>query len=260
MGHRQFAATLLSSFTFAVAASGQMVGPPPNCTPAPPQGCDEQTRLSRSYDVVLELATEEVVRTVAHGPTVWNTACNCAVLPCWQPPRVCDPVQYTHTRTEQTCWEVSGSVEVEGKTSLLLSLFGELGVTVNIGGSLSRCIEVSTSIAGTVPTDDCWNHAGRDVWQLAEVTGTIRTADVVDEWECLLPNGILAPVTTMCGVRQANGRADNVEMRVWDRSDWPLCMGGPAQTDFVYSTQCCTPIAPCQEDNGFPCCQTQGCP
>jgi hypothetical protein len=224
------------------------------CEPGPPQGCVELFFNGKDYDVIIDEYVSEVQISEHFGPWVWEDACNCALLPCDQ--RVdCEPSTYSHTRQTETCWEVTGGVEVSGKTGLLAKLFGELEVTVNIGGSDSSCTTVSETITFKPSVSDCWRHAARDGRAEHRVTGWLDMAETVKYWACTLSNGMILPVMTTCGVERYEGWADNVASRQVQRSQWPECMGGPSDEDLdgrVRTEQCCEPIEPCRQ--GGPCC------
>lgn len=197
---------------------------PPDCwrthlsqLPPPPASCVHQgTALG-----VVEYS--EITTTVTTPPAfVVTLAGECGVWPCNQaPPRTIANCGYSsHT---QTCWSVGGSLSVQGKTSLLLRLFGELDITVEINGSLTNCTETGYSAGITSVINHCRERDCKISEVVTTVTGTATEHAEVAAWLCQLPSGMIVDVRTECGTSSATGSVDyKVRTRIWFGLERPL--------------------------------------
>ncbi|MFN7020789.1 MAG: hypothetical protein ACK4WH_05605 [Phycisphaerales bacterium] len=241
--------------------------PPPRrlCTPEEPAGCQSWTLIGRAHDVVLLMKVDEVHRTLVKGSWITAEACNCFFAPCDSDQfRSCDPLTRTLQREFQTCWKVGGEVSVVGKTSLLLSLVGELGVDITVSGEFSSCETVGETLGFTVPRTNCWNQHSREIWIQRRVQGVRVEAETVDYWECQLANLLTTEVRTVCGVRESRGEVSTVGDWTVQDAPYPPCMGAPVFRPDPYDGKradaCCHPLPPCDNlaEAQPPCCGCSG--
>ena len=242
-----------------IAASGAAG----QCTPSPPSQnqCPLGSQLhSTDYDVVIAEVINPV--TTVERTTGWliQDACNCFWVECDEPHsgwQECDPSVHSVGRQEQTCWSVSANVTVSGTTGLLAKLFGELGVSVTVGGSLTGCTTKSTMWSISVPVSNCYKTKARGNWEIANVTGYRDVAETVATYACLIPGQTPSTVDMMCNVQRINAQADDERALVTQFAYLPPECGGPDPVnpdhDGVTQDPCCTPLCdvPVGEN---PCC------
>jgi|GEM_PF-2439845 len=201
--------------------------------------------------------------TPAFGTWYTNPAANCGYYPCSSRNAVTN-MQVTHTQTNQHCWTVTGSVSVAGKTGLLTALFGELGVTVTIGGQLNGCVTFAEAFQWQLPGNHCFNNRGRDHTTVHTVTGKVDHADARYEWTCMWnpQEGVWASynTATYCNPTTSTGSATTYG-RTYQFAPRPTNCGGFVETPDpclgVRSAPCCSPLIECGDqvpNGGNQCC------
>lgn len=156
------------------------------------------------------------------GPydVIYVDAFFCKVVECGDVPPA-RFVDYTWTRILETCWRVSGSVEVEIGTGLATKLIAELNVRISGEIGWSDCETTTDSLTmeyDWVPCYDLklWKEKGT-----ADVDGSVRVASSAAHWYAR-SNG--NEYSSECGsVTEAVGSADTIRYIRFKNAQLPCC-------------------------------------
>lgn len=241
--------------------SGQAKAQGLSCVPPTP-GCDTAIHNGTDYNVEVSTTISDITIKTTKGSWETQEPCNTFWALCDSPLfRECFPQPAVFGRSEETCWSVSGSVSVEGKTGLLTKLFAELGVSVTIGGSFTSCVTLSSMHTIIPPVSDCFTNHARGVWDIHKVTGTLVEDAAVSYWTCYLPSGAIVPAQTHCGRSTSTGFADTYgQVTRQYTNHTPECGGpnppNPDPHDGMTNEKCCSPMSGCDEviPPAEPCC------
>lgn len=232
------------------------------------QNCDEPYQPPVPGWTVTDFQTDvEWTTTIAttHVPQKggWDgqDACNCAYIPC-NMMRSCQPAEHMFDVRHEICWSVGGSVSVEGKTGLLASLFGSLGVSVSINANFQDCYTWGEAYTFTVPLSNCFRNYARPTWVNSTASGQILHAESITT----LTKPGEEPLIHKCGLSvRANADAHMTSGREIQYAPYPEHCGGslppgPDPYDGKRSDPCCFPLPPCDvlEPGQNPCCACYG--
>lgn len=130
------------------------------------------------------------------------------------PPKILANCGYS--RSVETCWSVGGAVSAEGKTSLLLRLFGELSITVEINGSFTKCEETGYQAGIQGQIDHCMERDCNIGEEIEIATGTVTEHAERAAWLCTMGDGSILDVATECGTNTSSGEAKRTQRtRIW---------------------------------------------
>ena len=184
----------------------------------------------------------------------WFTVapCNCGVLLCSQL-RPCLPSMRTSTVENQFCWEVTGGVSAEIKFGLIARLFGELGVSVNIGGKISGCKKWIESFQFPITPSNCFREFTREISTLTTLHGIVTHYPRECRWIKYgnrLPDGTWEPDIelgwTACTTTVSEGEVEVAGGQGTQNAPRPAECGGtwnePEEFGYKRAEPCCQPL------------------
>jgi hypothetical protein len=261
---------LLVTLALVAATGGTIARSENECNVAnnTPSGCEFPAKYFCEYLGVTKDSSVEVISDkkvyLKKGEWVSMNACDCRMAPCGRV-RECMTAKKGKSESFEVCLSVGGELTVEAKSSMLLKLLGELGVSVSVSAELQGCYTYSESIEFDVPGEQCFERHGRAcVWK-HEGTITRTEAKYIFHWRVWdFAKGKVWNVALPCDVTRHGSLSAQVDGGV-EIHDAPILEDcGSIVNEDIYdgmrANPCCRPMPEC--DPGVPpeqwCCGCKG--